>query len=60
MTKQQAIDQLKALFKKYPKCYGNWDELQQESLNEDWDSFKDHLYREGQITTDQYTSWGLL
>lgn len=60
MTKQQAIDQLKGIFKKNPKCYGNWNELPQESLNEDWDSFKDHLYREGLITTDQYTSWGLL
>jgi len=60
MNKTQAINQLKRIYKRYPKCYGDWDKLPQSSKDEDWDSFKDHLLREGHITTHQYETWGEL
>ena len=57
MSINQALDELKFVFKHKFKL--NWDDMPQESKEENWDSFKDSLYRTNQITTHQYNTWRL-
>ena len=50
LTKKEAIQHLKDLCKMYPNTYGHWDKLPYASKQEDWDSYKDTLFRDGHIT----------
>jgi hypothetical protein len=58
LTKAEAIQHLKDLCKMYPNTYGHWDKLPYSSKQEDWDSYKDTLFRDGHITERQYKTWG--
>ena len=59
-TKSQAVAHYKSLFTKYPKTFGIWEEVSNEGKEEDWDSYKDTLYRNEVITTRQWETWGNL
>ena len=58
MTKNEALQYLKKLYEDYPDTFGDWNKLPLSSKQEDWDSYKDTLYRDNQITTRQYKTWG--
>ena len=59
-TRSQAVAHYKSLFKKYPDTFGIWEEVSDKGKEEDWDSYKDTLYRDGIITNRQYKTWGNL
>lgn len=59
-TRAQAVAHYKSLFKKYPDTFGKWEKVSDEGKEEDWDSYKDTLYRDGIITERQYKTWGKL
>ena len=45
-TRSQAVAHYKSLFKKYPDTFGIWEKVSDEGKEEDWDSYKDTLYRD--------------
>ena len=49
-TRAQAVAHYKSLFVKYPDTFGIWEEVSDKGKEEDWDSYKDTLYRDGTIT----------